>query len=69
MKTLVTIEIEHRRPIRRLADMVAARAWTIDGVKRAEVITSAVPVLEVEDLKRAGFTEEEIALGMTEVVR
>lgn len=32
MKTIVILEVEHRKPIPDLADKIAARAWTMDGV-------------------------------------
>lgn len=38
MKTVVTIEIEHTKPLPSLPSMVAGRAWSIDGVSRAEVV-------------------------------
>jgi hypothetical protein len=67
MKTLVIIEIEHRAPIRALANMIAGRAYTISGVTSAEVFKS--PTLAPEQLQEEGFTLAEIALGMGEVHR
>lgn len=37
-KTVITLEIEHEKPIEGLADKVAARAYTIDGVRDTTVI-------------------------------
>jgi hypothetical protein len=68
MKTVVCIEIEHDRPIPALANLVAGRAWTINGVTGAEVMEAQKP-FAVQALRSAGFNESEIALGMTEVVR
>jgi hypothetical protein len=38
MKTVITLVIDHERPIAALPELVAGRAWTIDGVKSADVI-------------------------------
>lgn len=67
MKTLVILEIEHARPIRELANLIAGRAWSIQGVRKAEVVTS--PSMSSEQLQDAGFTLAEISLGAAEVVR
>jgi hypothetical protein len=61
MKTLVTIEVEHKNPIHELANMIAGRAYTIQGVTNTEVVD--------EDLRYQGFKDEEIALGHGEVHR
>lgn len=61
------LEIEHRKPIPLLANMVAVRAYTIDGVKNAEPFIS--PTSEEESLALQGFTLAEIALGNGEVHR
>ena len=39
MKTVITLVIDHEKPIVALPDLVAGRAWTIDGVKSAEIQT------------------------------
>lgn len=65
MKTLITIEVEHSKPIPQLASMIAGRAYTIDGVKDANVL----PVAPLADLMAQGFSPSEIALGLAEVVR
>jgi hypothetical protein len=68
MKTLVLLEIEHRKPIKALANMIAGRAYTIDGVTNAEVFRS--PMLGPEQLQDEGFSLAEISLGAeTEVHR
>lgn len=67
MKTLVILEIDHRKPLPFLANMIAGRAYTIDGVTNAEPFRS--PSLGQHALQEAGFTLEEIALGQQEVVR
>ena len=69
MKTVICIEVEHDRPIVALANLVAGRAWLIDGVRGAEVMVPEVRRPDLNQLQRAGFTPTEIALGMTEVVR
>lgn len=69
MKTIVTIEVEHDRPIPEIANMVAGRAWSINGVRRAEVVPAEIVEVCVIDLSAAGFTRDEIALGRSEVVR
>lgn len=67
MKSYITIEIDHRKPIPGLANMIAGRAYTIDGVTNAEAVTERdAGVLE---LRSQGFTPQEIALGSAEVVR
>jgi hypothetical protein len=66
MKTVIVLEIEHRKPIPQLANMIAGRAWSVAGVSRAEVL----PVNGTDgDLREQGFSASEIALGHTEVVR
>lgn len=67
MKTLVIIEIEHRKPIPALANLIAGRAWSIDGVAKAEVVHS--PSLCAGELQDQGFTLAEIMLGAQEVCR
>ena len=37
MKTLVVIEVEHKKPLPNLAEMVAQRAYTLHGVDNAVV--------------------------------
>lgn len=67
MRTLIVIEVDHRKPIPHLANMIAGRAYTIDGVRNAEVVRS--PSITTDDLRDAGFTLAEISLGSQEVVR
>lgn len=69
MKTVICIEVEHDRPIPALANLVAGRTWSIDGVKGAEVMQPQRPGGDLGFLHRAGFSSGEIALGMTDVVR
>lgn len=67
MKTLVIIEVDHRKPIPALANLIAGRAYTIDGVANAEVVSA--PSMSTDVLKEAGFTLAEIRLGQIEVAR
>lgn len=67
MKTLVMIEVTHRRPIRALASLIAGRAYTIEQVTNAEVVK--LPSLSPEQLQDEGFTLAEISLGQGDVVR
>lgn len=67
MKTILILEIDHSKPIPALAQMVAGRAYTIDGVTNAEPFKS--PTLSTEQLQDQGFTLAEISLGMQEVHR
>lgn len=69
MKTVICIEVQHDRPIPRLASLVAGRAWTIGGVVSAEVMVPEHLQTDLHRLQRAGFSPQEIALGLTEVVR
>jgi hypothetical protein len=66
-RTLVIIEVTHQKPIPMLANMVAGRAYTIQGVTNAETFKS--PTLPGTELQEQGFTLAEIALGSIEVVR
>jgi hypothetical protein len=66
MKTIVIVEIVHDKPISDLADRIAGRAWTLDGVRYA---TAHVDEKTVADLEQAGFSLAEISLGVQEVVR
>lgn len=65
MRSVIVIEIEHKQPIPHLADMVAGRAWSINGVSRAEVVQQRTP----QELEAMGFTMAEIALGAQDVAR
>lgn len=67
MKTIVCIEVEHDRPIPKLENLIAGRAWSIDGVKAAEVMRPDAP--GERRLRDMGFSHDEIRLGMGEVVR
>lgn len=77
MKTLITLEIDHTKALPLLADMVAGRAYTIDGVRDVRITEGkAVPKMtfrqagpEVVELLQEGFTLAEIRLGLTEVER
>lgn len=72
MKTVVVIEVDHRKEIPHLADMIAGRAYTIDGVSDAEVLeveSKTAKPLSVDQLQARGFTLAEIALGLQEVCR
>jgi hypothetical protein len=66
VKTIVIVEVIHTHPIPDLADKIAGRTWTLDGVRYA---TAMVDEKTVADLEQAGFSMEEIALGMQEVAR
>lgn len=65
MRTVVVIEVDHKQPIPHLADMVAGRAWTINGVSRAEVVQQRT----AQELEAMGFTLSEISLGAQDVAR
>jgi hypothetical protein len=67
MKTLIIIEVEHRKPLPFLANMIAGRAYTIDGVTNASPFRS--PGAGQEMSEQAGFTLDELRLGASEVVR
>jgi hypothetical protein len=67
MRTVVIIEVDHRKPIPALANMIAGRAYTIDGVSNAQPFKS--PSLNAGHLEEAGFTLAEIRLGADELVR
>ena len=67
MRTLLIIEVTHDRPIPSLAQMVAGRAYTINGVRNAEPVAS--PYDDRKQLTDQGFTLDEIRLGAMEVVR
>ena len=42
MKSIVVLEVEHDRPIPNLEALIAGRAWSIDGVKAAEIVSSGL---------------------------
>lgn len=46
MKSIVTIVVEHDKPISDLANRIAQRAYTIDGVSNATQQGPAQPQLE-----------------------
>jgi hypothetical protein len=66
MKTIVIVEIVHDKPITDLADRIAGRAWTLQGVRYA---TAHVDEKTVADLEQAGFSLAEISLGAQDVAR
>lgn len=37
MKTIIELEITHDKPHPQIAEFIAQRAWTIDGIKSVEV--------------------------------
>lgn len=67
MRTILILEIEHRKPIPALANMVAGRAYTIDGVTNAQPFRS--PAANDVNLEPAGFTLSELSLGSQDVHR
>jgi hypothetical protein len=62
MKTLILIEVEHKKPIPALANMIAGRAYTIDGVTSTEVVRSPTRSSD-DEMQDAGFTLRELSLG------
>ncbi len=56
--TRVTIEVIHTKPLPHLAEMIAGRAWSIDGVKGSEVIHNLS-----EELLSQGFTLQELSIA------
>ena len=64
MKSIVILEITHRKPIIALSNMIAGRAYSIDGVTDAQVVK-----LAVDELQETSFTLAELSLGSGEVVR
>lgn len=65
-RTVVIVEVIHDKEIPGLADKIAGRTWTLQGVRFA---TARVDEKTVADLEQAGFTAAEWALGQQEVVR
>lgn len=66
-RTLVILEVTHSKPIPALANMIAGRAYTIDGVTDAALVSS--PSMTTDELRDAGFSVGEILLGVQEVHR
>ena len=50
MKTIITIEVTHDKPVPDLIDKIAGRAYTIDGVKdvTATLVEDFFPDYEIE---------------------
>ena len=65
MRTVVIVEVIHTHPIPDLADKIAGRAWTLDGVRYATAMVDEKTVADLEQV----FSPAEIALGLQEVVR
>jgi hypothetical protein len=65
MKTIVIVEVIHTHPIPDLADKIAGRTWTLDGVRYATAMVDEKTVADLEQV----FSPAEIALGLQEVVR
>jgi hypothetical protein len=64
--TYLIVEVKHDKDLPLLPDMVAGRAYTIDGVRDAAAWVSND---EAQELRRAGFTLQEISLGAQDLVR
>jgi len=65
MKTIVILEITHSKPITALQNMIAGRAYTIDGVTDSKPVKLATDDV---DHGQSGFTLRELSLGAGEVV-
>ena len=61
MRTFILLAIDHRKPIPELANMIAGRAYTIDGV--TDAVELKQEELTPEQLQAQGFSLEELALG------
>lgn len=48
MKTTITLEIEHRKPIESLSDLVAGRAYTLDNVTNVTVIPTPTGSVQLQ---------------------
>lgn len=59
MRTIVSLVIDHKKPIPELANLIAQRAYTIDGVDDAEPVVVTLdwpdlirlPVVEMPEVK------------------
>lgn len=54
MRTIVSLVIDHKKPIPELAQKIAQRAYTIDGVDDAEPQEAdliRLPVVEMPEMK------------------
>lgn len=67
MKTIVILEIDHHKPIPALANLIAGRAYSIDGVTDAQLFRS--PSARMDQLEDHGFSLDELRLGAAELVR
>jgi hypothetical protein len=65
MKTIVILEITHSKPITALPNLIAGRAYTIDGVTNSKPVKLATDEV---DMSETGFTLRELSLGAGEVV-
>lgn len=71
MRTLIVLEVDHTRDIPALGEMIAGRAYTIQGVTNAEFVKdmAKLPVVDPDRLRAMGFTAAEIHLGEQDVER
>lgn len=49
MKTYLTLEVTHSKPIKDLPDLVAGRIWTMDKVTGVDVVLVSKPTKEEEE--------------------
>lgn len=62
MKTRVTIMIEHDKPIEGLGAKIAARAWTLQGVNKAELESETEP-LNLDPTPISGWGQQPIGMS------
>lgn len=70
MKTLIQLQVEHHEDMAGfIEDVIAGRVATIPGIRSYYLIRRPKPRDPVEELREAGFTLSEIALGQQDIYR
>jgi hypothetical protein len=64
MKTFVIVEITHAKPIPHLDDLVANRAYTIDGVSNANSFAAGEELIEEIDAMRPDGDREQVLIKL-----
>ncbi len=67
MKSVIIIEVTHTKPIPRMANLIAGRAYMLAGVTDARPVKLAT--LATDERDEDGFTLSELSLGAQEIVR
>lgn len=67
MQTQILVTVDHFKPITNLVDLVAGRAWSIDGVTNTQAVYCSAGHLPTHDEPEAGEEFVYTASGWVEL--